>query len=45
MVSRKDARSLNFERLSNKSNQKVFAATTELRDMVNIERSRGEQRC
>lgn len=45
VVSRKDARSLNFERLSNKSNQKVFAATTELRDMVNIERSRGEQRC
>ncbi|KFY14020.1 hypothetical protein V492_02909 [Pseudogymnoascus sp. VKM F-4246] len=39
-----EARSSNFERLSNKSNQKVFS-TTELRDMRKLQGSRGEQIC
>lgn len=44
VVSRKDASSLTFERLSSKSNLKVFSPT-ELKDMRNVDRSRGEQRC
>jgi hypothetical protein len=43
VVSRKEANNLNFERLSNKSNQKVFSPI-EMKDMRKLEGSRGEQR-
>jgi hypothetical protein len=43
VVSRKEASNLNFERLGNKSEQKI-SSTTELRDMGILERSRGEER-
>ncbi|OBT62142.1 hypothetical protein VE03_08306 [Pseudogymnoascus sp. 23342-1-I1] len=44
-VSRNEASSSNFERLSNKNNQKVFSKSTELTDMRKLEGYRGEQRC
>lgn len=45
VVSRNEASSSNFERIGNKTNQKVFPQAIELRDMRNLGGSRGEQRC
>lgn len=45
VVSRNDVSNSNFERLSNKGNQKVFSPTTELRDIRNVGESKGEQIC